>query len=1418
MATPVKFDNLDAAAFTQWENGVEKSLIGDPTERNPPLERAIWSEKIVRVGGVEFGNSTVPGVRYLRLGFKTPVMVGSVIVRGGGSLSVLKSDAPYPGDLSDDSQWIPAQRLQNGEPSNEEVSDEDFALWTLPSNTNTRALRFSHTAEITDKVYGGRLAGVFVLSDRLTNLAPQSIATVSRNPKLAKRIVNEDNDGWNTWDNAPTNDSPVISRENSESVLLSWPAPVKLSGLNALWSGFGAADVQIYTGPADQHPREAAASDWKTIRSFANIKYSLTSPVVPNRLDFGQVVTTRAVRLIITAPGTPSTKTQGGKRIWIGELMALSPLDNAPLQAVKFPVANDGPRPPIPVRFNLKKAGFVTLVIEDSGGKRVRNLVSETQFPAGENTIWWDGTDDLGRDLDAPMRGVYRIPAQFVLPGNYRVRGLVRDKITPRYEFSVYNSGNPPWRTEDNSGGWLTNHSAPQAALYLPAEKTPNGKPMVYLGSYVSEGGSGLAWVDLDGKKQGGRGWISGTWTAAPYLAGDMGKQALPDIYAYVAAVWFAAKDEKSTQLELRITGLSASKDIAVIKYEFAGKSRKVGPEIGGFAARDGILATSLTLQNQIVFVDAKTQKVMGTAPLEAPGGLAFDAAGHLLAISGTKLVRFDKPQLPLGAPRSLISSGLESPGQIALDASGNVYISDRGQSHQVKVFTPLISPLDKGGDGGYKFLRAIGKPGAPKAGPYDPLHMNNPAGLAIDSKNQLWVTENDFLPKRVSVWTREGQFIKAFYGPSKYGGGGALDSMDKTRFYYADEGKGTLEFKLDWQKGESQLVNVLYRRQSTDFSLSDRAAAPETAIYHNGKRYFTNCYNSSPTSGHGVAFLFAEKAGVLRPIAALGRAGDWDVLDGEAFKARMPLPPEEATNTKKSKKIKPQWIFVWSDANDDGQVQPAEVESRLAECSGITVMSDLSFFAARVNGQAIRFAPTSLSVQGVPKYDLAKGQILAKGVLAPASSGGSQVLTTDDGWTALTLGQSPYSALSVTGAKNGEAMWSYPNLWPGLHASHRAPRATFPGELIGTTRLLGGPFSPVGSEVGPLWALNSNKGQVYLFTMDGLFVATVFEDTRVGKSWRMPQAERNLDLSELTLGEENFWPTISQTPEGQVYLVDGSRMALVHLEGLDTLRRLPEMPLKVSADDLKQAQSYLVNLEAQRQKEQGTNTLQVALNAKALVVDGVLDDWKGADFADIDFKASGKSTDVSGAISIAGDRLYAAWNTGNEKLLLNSGELPTAPFKTGGALDLMLGTDPKANPNRANPVMGDLRLLVTQSKGKTLAVLYRAVVPGTKEPVPFSSPWRTITLDRVEDVSAQVQLAAKGGNYEISVPLALLGLQPQAGQSITGDIGILRGDGAQTMARTYWSNKASGITSDVPAEAQLTPQLWGKIEFKTAP
>jgi hypothetical protein len=516
--------------------------------------------------------------------------------------------------------------------------------------------------------------------------------------------------------------------------------------------------------------------------------------------------------------------------------------------------------------------------------------------------------------------------------------------------------------------------------------------------------------------------------------------------------------------------------------------------------------------------------------------------------------------------------------------------------------------------------------------------------------------------------------------------------------------------------------------------------------------------------------------------------------------------------------------MFIWTDRNLDERVQTDEVALHHTRVRGLTVMDDLSFCVASLGGRAARLRPTAFSVEGVPSYELDAAEMLAEGVLGPRSSGGAQMLADDSDEMVVTLGVAPFHSMSICGVRNGSPSWSYPSLWPGLHASHHAARPDRPGELVGTTRLLGGFIHPRGSQVGPLWAVNGNMGNFYLFTRDGLFVATVFRDSRQGKPWRMPIAERGMSLEGLTLHDENFWPTIAETPDGEIYAVDGSNSSLVRLDGLDSLRPIGYRTVEVTAELLSASQEFVIEREARRQKTLGRGVLSAAIRRAAPRVDGKLDDWTAASWVEIDrrgaganFNSNAKPYNIRGAVAVAGGRLYAVWDTQDRRLLRNSGEIPNALFKTGGALDLMLGTDPGASAKRRAPVAGDLRLVITRVGNATRGLVYRQVVPGTAagDRIPFSSPWRTITFDAVEDVSASVTLAEdRNGCYEVSVPLAVLGLTPKVGGRIKADMGILRGSGSETTARCYWSNKATGITADVPSEAMLTPHLWGTLEW----
>ncbi|MDR1282345.1 MAG: hypothetical protein LBK99_16205 [Opitutaceae bacterium] len=957
------------------------------------------------------------------------------------------------------------------------------------------------------------------------------------------------------------------------------------------------------------------------------------------------------------------------------------------------------PPPPVPIPFRLEKAGYVTLVIEDANGVRVRNLVSETWFEAGNNTAWWDGTDDLGRDTDAARHGVYRIPARYVMPGNYTVRGLARGAITPRYEFSVYSSGNPAWPTPDGTGAWLSNHTPPQAACFVPADKAPGGQPLVYLGSYVSENRDGIAWVDLDGRKRGGRTWIGGNWTGAPYMARDAGAYALGNHVLYAASVWSAGP----RKADLRLTALTPSgKDASICLHTFDTDTtveipRESGPhaaegEIGGMAARNGTVIVSLPRRGELLFIDARARALSGSVPLAAPRGLAFDKESRLLALSGGKLLRFDRPATPasgplrIGKPVTLVASGLlDDPRQIALDSAGNIYVSDHGASHCVKVFKPDGTPL-----------RRIGKPGVPGAGPYDPLRMNHPFGLAIDSRDHLWVTEHDYLPKRVSVWTLDGRPVNALYGPGKYAGGGSLDPRDKSRFYYADDWHGTLEFSLDWKTGASRLTRVLYRHDPQKLDLHSgtfTGHAPETALYHGGRRYFTNAWNNSPTQGSRTIFLFVERDGVLRPVAGIGSANGWQALMRPEFRKLAPPGANLAITEPWRDGGRHNTFFIWSDLDFDGLVQPDEVVMSHSDSGGVTVGDDLAFSVARYRGNAVRFSPVGFTPQGVPRYDMDAPAVLVSEVKAPASTGGDQLITGRDGWNVLTLGAGPFAAESLCGFRDGGggARWSYPDLWPGLHASHEAPRPSVPGQIIGATRLLGMPFDQPGGtgDAGQLWAINGNHGNLYLFTTDGLFVATLFQDMRVGKPWAMPRAERDADLGDLSLNDENFWPTITRADDGQVYIVDGNRTSIVRIDGLDTIKRLPAMPLALTAEQLAACAEWQTQ---ERGQGRGSRTLEVRIRETPPVVDGNPDDWAGSSWADIDksgvaayFNSDSRPFDVTGALAVSGGRLYAVWRTGLPHLLQNSGD-PVAPFKTGGALDLMIGASGPPLPPPPSP------------------------------------------------------------------------------------------------------------------------------------
>ena len=828
----------------------------------------------------------------------------------------------------------------------------------------------------------------------------------------------------------------------------------------------------------------------------------------------------------------------------------------------------------IPIRFQLETPGYVTLVIEDSQGRRVKNLIAETWFPAGEHVIGWDGHDETSKNFR--ICGVYDIDPQLVSVGTYRVRGLVRDRIELRYVMSVNNAGDPPWPNRKATGRWLADHSPPTGVLFLPAGRVdhlgesrnnqvyssssqliPSDQPLMMITSLVAESGDGIVFTDLLGKKiRGVKTFGSGGgWCGAQFVARDIGR-SVDRSYAYLGVGWKNGIDVRSLP-----------KNEVVFQKSFPLENIT----LGGLAVRNGLMAVTIPQANSLILFDLQNRKELARLKLDSPRGVAFDHEGSLLVLSQKELLRLQIPPHSELERRSetlsewdsqrLVTRGLEDPQQLTLDASHQIYISDRGNSHQVKVFS------QKG-----VFLRSIGEAGGAQTGTFLPHRMRNPAGITIDSRKRLWVAEASLTPKRISVWSAEGKFLHAFYGPPGYGGGGTLDPEDKTRFYLSYG--GGLEFQLDWKQPEASPVP---NRTTEGFRIRpfrpintywlpgqlkmghDWHPAPQTPIYLKNRQYMTNGFSNSPGGFGNVVGIWLMQEGRAVPVAAAGTVSRWKPLLDQTFQEHR-LQQGDLDNP----------FFVWSDRNGDAKPQPEEViyakddgvqHSNRKEAGQIYVGKDLSF----TTSFGLHLKPSGFSRKGVPLYEAGQIQRLVKKMTYHWIA---YEAVFDDEWFIA-------KAEPMRGFRKGKLMWTYPNRWPELHACLREPPPhPGPGQMIGTTRFLGHPVRPLGSEAGNIWALTGYYGRIHLITSDGLYVGSLFRDARVRGYFRafdnLGDARSGMLMNDCSLQTECFFDTITQTRDGKIYLQCGkSQCNLVRVDGLESIRRLPVTNVNVSENQL---------------------------------------------------------------------------------------------------------------------------------------------------------------------------------------------------------------------------------------------------------
>jgi hypothetical protein len=680
------------------------------------------------------------------------------------------------------------------------------------------------------------------------------------------------------------------------------------------------------------------------------------------------------------------------------------------------------PEKPMPLTFpyDLPESSQVTLQLYNDANQVVRVLAGEALRTAGQNLERWDGLDALGNPLPA---------------GRYTWKGLYHQPITTKHVLSVANSGQPPWKTDSNTGGWGGDHGVPCGSCRVGND--------VVLSWNVAEAGYGIIRVTAEGKKQ----W--GILRSAIHMTSDGDRL-------------FLSNDTDGDivnplpRTEAGLVEIVDKKDFRPLLFPNGAKGLEPPP--GGEAATNGVsglacansrVYVAYRQRNLIAVYDAREGTLKETLTVNAPGALAVRADGALVAVSDGKLVVVQN-----GRVQPLATRHLDAPQGVAIDADGQVYVSNGGRLQNVSVFAA---------DGGY--LRSIGTPGGrPRIGAFSAAGMLCPTALTIDSLGQLWVTESIDSPKRVSVWdTRQGRLLKDYYGDAAYSSFTWMDRERPTEIYC----DGVL-WTVDLQQKTWAPKTTLWRP-------SDRNSPGQYSFYGNGLRLFT------AKNGRQYGWAIDEHVGCMLSI----REGDimkpflgffW------TYTAKRYIGYPVAFDTKKY----PEWgTYIWVDANDDQIIQEAEVQiaAKLSPEAAKRYFRNFTFVDTELNLWHDRGAvnrPLRILPDGRPEYDFSKPELLPMAGIASVDDAGDLYTLAPDTRNTPKIGWGKWRA-------DGTLQWGHGGFvdWPNAISLPSQQ----PGKLWGPTAIIG--------HAGGYTGFMTYFGVPHVYTTDGLFVSRLFKDVR---------------------------------------------------------------------------------------------------------------------------------------------------------------------------------------------------------------------------------------------------------------------------------------------------------------------------------
>lgn len=992
--------------------------------------------------------------------------------------------------------------------------------------------------------------------------------------------------------------------------------------------------------------------------------------------------------------------------------------NNLPDELVKvssFPETRAEMPKPLELEFEIPRPGQVSLGLYDESRMLVRQVLAEAEYEEkGMQTLAWDGLDVKGKPLPA---------------GTYSARGIVSDPITERFVLSVHNAGDPPYKTDDNTGGWGADHGEP-TTVEAVGDK-------LLLAWEVAESGWGIIRTTLEGKKE----W--GTKHPAAYLTATSDRMFAAGGHGNKAGGFVRVYDLQDFR---PITFDGGASEVEVPAG--AEESRTTG-----LAAYDTLLYVAYGAADLIGKHDNRTGKLLATYSIPSPGRLDTGPKGTLYALSeDSKVVRVtDKPEV--------VHTGLDHATGIAVDGQGRVYVTQCGQQQNVAVI-----------DG--KEVRAIGnKGGRPRRGRFDPQGMLEPGGCAIDADGRLWVAETLDGPKRVSVWdTGNGENLNQFFGASSYFGWAWIEPARPGEAYCHN-----CLWDIDLDTGAKQIVSTHWRKLEAN-------EPPAHNPGGHGGHFRVLTADKGQQFGWGMAgrsrasILYMRDGVLLKPIAGQVDAS-YPALKTLWEKLRAKWKEERVPRRKRPRKL------FWQDANNDQKVSPDEVVAKEFYISWIT--PDMTLWSE--SGQ--KLSPVRFE-DGKPVYDPANATTIPMKGRQHNTTGMAVDDPADGVYTLWPDSEHSFAKWQP----DGTLLWSVGHRSRWHKALSKPPMK--PGDLWGMTNILG--------LAGDFTGVSTYFGGYHLFTRDGIYVCMVMRPgTAPGGMGHDITASETLTGQLVKPDGMERWFLCAGDQDGRV----------TELHGLDTVARLPEQTVEISADESTAVAEANQTFKANQQRG-GLLFIQrpaSQLEQELAVIERKVDETRF-------FQAQ---------LGWDEKYLYARYEVISPSPLVNSIEDPTLLFKGGNLIDLQLATNPQADPERTEPVAGDIRLLISRNpEGETLAVLLRPKAPDTKgKPVTLKSPTGEETFDAIvslDNIAVDVEPLVNEKKQGIDngfvatarIPLDVLGFSPASGQSLRMDIGYIFGNepGTDASVRAYWHNNSftANVVDDVPHESRLEPDQWG--------